>query len=338
MDKKKLIKKFNGLIESRCNLNLNQQKLVLAVVSKINREDEDFKEYRLSISEFKSLMGLKGAGGYTEIRKEAREIKRKDLVINLGDDGELITSWFSDIEIRYKGEVGFYISAKLKPFLLQLKSNFTAYQLKNILKLNSKYSIRLFELLKQYEGIGCRRFELGELKKMLYVKPQKYTRFNNFKARILESSITDINANTDIRIDYTLHKTGRIFTAVEFCISKQDQKELFSPTENTPPTSITDLIPQESRNSCQKLCQQIFTKDGTDGLKFYIGKCNSRKQMPNGSYSGYLKTVFELDLYADIKEARKGKIVAEKAQHEAEKKLWKLRKNRRCKSRSSKQC
>ncbi len=57
----------------------------------------------------------------------------------------------------------------MKPFLLSLKSHFTAYDARNILKLPSTYSIRIYELLKQYERIGQRRFDLQELKEIIGV-------------------------------------------------------------------------------------------------------------------------------------------------------------------------
>jgi hypothetical protein len=316
MNQKKLVKKANKLIESRCNLTLNQQKLILAVVSMIDREDEDFKEYRLSISEFKKLMGLKSTGGYTEIRNEARAIKRKDLVIPLDDEGELITSWFSDVEIRYKGEIGFFVSAKLKPYLIQLKKSFTAYQLKNILKLSSKYSIRIYELTKQFENIGCRRFDLDELKRLLFIDSDKYTRYGDFRKRILAPSIQDINAHTDIFIECSTHKTGKAVTAVEFCIHKQTkQEESCKPEDAGPHASIIALIPEEHRKSCRDLCQQIFIQDGAEGLKFYIEKTNNRKQVKNGSYSGYLRTLFDAGVYQDMREVLKAQ---EKAKFEAE--------------------
>ncbi|MBF0233118.1 MAG: replication initiation protein [Desulfamplus sp.] len=313
MHKKQLVKKANSLVESRCNLTLTQQKLVLAVISQIERDDEDFKEYSLSVSEFTRLMDIKSNKYYAEIRQSAEAIVTKKLLIYRGEKKELITTWFSSIDIDYEGEVKFMFDSKLKPYLLQLKSHFTAYQLKNILQLKSKYSIRLYELLKQYQNIGNRKFGIQELRDFLYVEEGKYTRFSDFKKRILETPKDDINAHTDIKISCTTKKTGRRVTSIEFTIERQSpQKEFFQTEENKPPQVIIDLIPQEHRKSCEKLCQQIFTKDGTDGLKFYIGKCNARKQTPNGSYSGYLKTIFDLDLYADVKESLEAQATAEK--------------------------
>ena len=310
MNKNKLVKKDNALVESRCDLTLNQQKLVLAVVSMINRNDEDFKEYFISVKEFMGLMNLKGESLYSELRRSAKELKSKVLIIPREGKKELFTSWFSDIEMDYEGRVGFSFSKKLKPYLLQLKQQFTAYQLKNILMLKSKYSVRIYELLKQYQNIECRRFDLMEFRELLFIEPEKYQKFGNFKARILVPSVKDINTHTDIHIDYTLHKTGRTVTAVEFCIEKQSS-DPSAPQKKSPPLAIINLIPEEHRKPCRDICQRIFDQDGTDGLKFYIEKANGRKKAKNSSYGGYLKSIFNLDVYGDMREALEAQAKAE---------------------------
>ena len=60
----------------------------------------------------------------------------------------------------------------------------TLYRLKNITNLNSEYSLKFYEGLKQYEKIGVRIYELKELKKFLGVE-KLYDRFYDFKRRIL---------------------------------------------------------------------------------------------------------------------------------------------------------
>lgn len=44
----------------------------------------------------------------------------------------------------------------LIPYIIDLKKEFTRYQIENILKLNSSYAVRVYEPLKQYERIGGR--------------------------------------------------------------------------------------------------------------------------------------------------------------------------------------
>jgi plasmid replication initiation protein len=83
-------------------------------------------------------------------------------------DGDLQITWVSSVKYYdNEGVVHIAFDPALKPYLLQLKSRFKPYQLRNVISLNSFYSIRIYELLKQYENIGNRTFEINELREML---------------------------------------------------------------------------------------------------------------------------------------------------------------------------
>ena len=117
----------------------------------------------------------------------------------------------------------------MKPFLLSLKSHFTTYDARNILKLPSTYSIRIYELLKQYERIGKRRFDLRELKEIIGVieeidtKGKKtyedvYPLYGNFRQRVLLKAQEDLEKYTDIRFEFKPLKKGRTIKEVLFTI------------------------------------------------------------------------------------------------------------------------
>ena len=301
MNKKQVVKKDNALIESRCNLTLNQQKLVLTVIAQIKREDDDFKKYFISIRDFKELMDLKSTAIYSKIKQAAKDLRAKPLEIPLSENKILYTGWFSSILVDNEGEVGFRFDPDLKPYLLQLQSRFTTYQLKNILFLKSKYSIRVYELLKQYENLKHRRFELSELRELLFVKPTIYPVFSSFKKRVLEPAEKDINKNTDISISYSTVKTGRKVTGIMFSIVSQGPgtKKIKSI-----PSKVLNMVPEAEREACMKLVQEVYEKYGEDGLIFCLEKCNSKKESANTNYSGYLNTVVDLDLWSVEKAKR----------------------------------
>ncbi|RUM58731.1 MAG: hypothetical protein DSY59_00860 [Persephonella sp.] len=50
-------------------------------------------------------------------------------------------------------KVIYQFTPAISKFLFELKSKFLTYHLKNIMPMSSKYAIRLYELLKQYENI-----------------------------------------------------------------------------------------------------------------------------------------------------------------------------------------
>jgi plasmid replication initiation protein len=139
-------------------------------------------------------------------------------------DGWLLCSWFSSIQ--YQGSTGtlsVQFDPKLKPYLLQLREQFTAYSLSSVLPMRSAYAIRLYELLKQYEGIGHRVIDVRELRSLLKI-PDSYT-WKDIRRQVIESGIQDIDTHSDIVVEYEPIKTGRAYTAVSFKISPRTAKE-----------------------------------------------------------------------------------------------------------------
>ena len=106
------------------------------------------------------------------------------------------------------------------PFITRLdKTEFTQYRLEKIGKLSSVYAVRLYELLVQYLSLGKREIEIFWLRGMLQVD---YPRIETLKTRVIDVSVKQINAYTDITTSYTQRKTGRTVTHLTF---KIDAKE-----------------------------------------------------------------------------------------------------------------
>jgi plasmid replication initiation protein len=117
------------------------------------------------------------------------------------------------------------VEQEMKPFLLQLSKNFTAYDLRNVTKL-SVYSIRLYELLKQYEMIGVRALGVDEIKSMFQVEEQ-YKLFSDFYRWIVKPSEAEINKHTDLLIlDVEKLKEGRKIVALRFKFRAKTDEEL----------------------------------------------------------------------------------------------------------------
>lgn len=215
-----LVVKSNELVQARYDLSLNEQKIILYAVSKLDREKEDFNILSLDIRDFFKLLGTTKER-YTEVREIVRELRKKEVIINT-DKGEIITGWLSSMEyVKNKGIIELEFSKKLIPYLLQLKKKFTRYQLKNILYLSNKHSIRIYELLKQYENIGNRTFTVDELKKILMLEGQ-YNRFSNFESRVLKPTMKEINDYTDLKVSYEKIKKGKAIHSIKYKIELKE--------------------------------------------------------------------------------------------------------------------
>lgn len=220
--------KANELIQkSRFSLSLQQQKIVLYLISQIMPADEEFKLYDFSISEFCKVCGIDYYSGknYADLKAAIKDIADKSLWIKLPTGKETLIRWIEKPYIDEKsGVIEIKLDEDMKPFLLQLKENFTQYELLWTLKFKSKYTIRLYELVKSihYHDVNEYRrvFTLDELRRILGA--ETYKTYQAFKERVLEPAINEINAFSDKNVDYRTEKTGRSVSRIMLIVSSKD--------------------------------------------------------------------------------------------------------------------
>lgn len=227
----KQVVKANDLIQkSRFNLSLQQQKIVLYLISQITPFDEDFKLYEFSITEFCKICGIDitSGGNYADLKTSIKEIADKSVWITLANGKETLLRWIEKPYIEQKsGLVQIKLDNDMKPFLLQLKQNFTSYELIWTLHFKSKYTIRLYELIKSIHFHDLeeytREFSLAELRRLL--DADKYDRWIHFKQRVLEPSIEEINSYSDKNVEYEPLKKGKAVERIRFKITSKDSLE-----------------------------------------------------------------------------------------------------------------
>ncbi|WP_338657192.1 replication initiation protein (plasmid) [Sporosarcina psychrophila] len=218
------VTKHNELIQSTYKLSLQQQRILLIIASRIQPKDENFKLYQFNTKDIIDILGLSSSAGsyYTQIKSIVNDLQTKTLTIKT-EDRETNFTWV--ITSDYFPKQGFFqveLHPKLKPYFLELKDKFTQYRLENVLRLSSSYSIRMYELLKQYESIRTRRFGVDELKELLAIEPEKYKQYGHFKSKILLHSQEQIEKHTDLRFEFKEIKTGRKITKIEFFIKSKN--------------------------------------------------------------------------------------------------------------------
>jgi len=221
--KSERIIKSNYLVESNYKISLVELKLLSKLTSKINKNDEDFKSYTFNVKELVSEFNL-GKNNYKEIDIASEKLLSRTLTIEKDENTTLKINFLSSCEYkRHEALIELSFDPKLKPYLLQLKTFFTSYHLKNIISLKSAYSIRIYELLKQYETIWERVFKLKDLKKVLWIKEDMY-QYSMFKKRILINAQNELLKNSDICFQFEELKEWRKVTAIKFIIFN-DRKE-----------------------------------------------------------------------------------------------------------------
>lgn len=229
----------NNLVEARYALTLQEKRLILWLISRIKPEEEDFKVHALSVQEFMNLMGLSGKANYKELQKITLGLMRKVLVIKHPEERTLTqVNWINYAHYEEgSGRVGLAFSEKMKPFLLHLKSQFTAINITDLMKFSSIHAIRVYELLKQYESIGERTLSLEEIRECCGVK-ERLKKYNHLETKLLLISQREINEKSDIHFEYERIKQSRKIVAIRFKITKNKSYEL----RNNPGSNTRDSI------------------------------------------------------------------------------------------------
>ncbi len=212
-DKKEeyMVVKHNSLINARSDLiyTSNQLKLICHLIAHIKPTDTNFETKEVSLRE----LGFVGKDSYNYTRFKEEFLQLLTMPFQLpGTKGW--TNWFSYLEYT-EGYIKYAFDERLKSFLLNLKDNFTSYQLKNVLLLQSAYNIKLYELLAQYKIIGHRKISLENLRYCLNI-PISYQ--NKDVIRLIENLQLELSEKTDINFSFEIIKNGKKFEAINFII------------------------------------------------------------------------------------------------------------------------
>ena len=110
------------------------------------------------------------------------------------------------------------------PLITNLERHFTSYQLEQVKDLTSIYAIRLYELLISWKQKKKVELSLVDLRLKLGIEPNEYKAMNNFKAKVLDLAVSQINEHTDITVKYEQVKQGRTITGFKFSFKQKPSK------------------------------------------------------------------------------------------------------------------
>ena len=220
-----IVSKSNTLIQnSRFNLSVQEQKAIAYILSLI-KPNTEIIEYEFSIIHFLNVLGLTHSGkNYKDMKKVLKGLVSNVIWITLPNGTETTINWLSKVYLtKQSGTCKIILDADMLPYLLNLREKFLSYHLYNILCLSSKYSIRLYEILKSYLYIKTKIFKVDELKELLMLgsSSKSYSEFKTFNRNIIKKSINEINELTDLYVTYNTIKIGHFVSAINFTIKEK---------------------------------------------------------------------------------------------------------------------
>jgi plasmid replication initiation protein len=267
METNSIIVKANRLILSSYNLNLNEQRIIEILASTIQAEDKEFCNYEFKISDFIEKLEIKGQKNYTELPKIIDGLMKKTFKIKTGNKIEAF-SWLAYYTYTIgSGIITLSFHPALKPYLLDLKKDFTKYSRDNILALRGKYAMRLYQILKSYQFRKEIKIEVEDLRDALELKDE-YVNFAAFRSRVLEPAKSEINAKTDILFSYKEVTRGKKVVTLKLNIkSKKEIKETAITSTYENEKTLNEIIKIMENRVDIKSAQKIYEVFGKDLLK-----------------------------------------------------------------------
>ncbi len=210
-----LIVQGNKLVNARYKLGVQESRLLYATMSLIKPEDEDFKKYKISVSDLSNYLGLVGGNIYTSLRKVTHSLISKSIVIE-GEEGwkEFPLLTFAEYE-KSDNSITLQFHPEMKPFLLQQKQNFTQAKLQNLIKYGSSYTSRIYLFLREYLGFKRRDVLVDDLKNKLELDNYEY---NDLKRRVLLPAQSEMECYSDIRFELIEYKQNKRMHKITFLI------------------------------------------------------------------------------------------------------------------------
>lgn len=224
------VTKANALIKASYRFSLTEMQITLYGLSLVDPFKNDFPiEYVINVKKFAEKFNRDHKNIYFDLKQAViNKFWERDIRYELENGTIRKDRWLIRCEYNdKKGILSITFNPLLKPYLHQIANNFTVYVVDNISNFKSIYSIRLYEFFimeinksrnNQYDF----NLSINEIKYRLQLE-YKYPRYCDFKTRILNKAKSEINAHSDLIIDFEeIKKKGRMVESIKFVVKRKD--------------------------------------------------------------------------------------------------------------------
>ena len=203
--------KHNSLvnIKGKYQYSVNQLKLICHLIANIKPTDTNLEMKQIAIKD----LGFIGEENYHYTYFKEEFVRLLEMPFQIPGTKKWV-NWFSCLEYD-TGVLNYSFDERLKPFLLNLKENFTSYHLSNVMNLKSNYAILTFELLAQARNQGYRNITIKEYRELLKI-PDSY--LNADILRLLKKVQKEIRDRTNLQFDFTMKKMAKAFHSINFVV------------------------------------------------------------------------------------------------------------------------
>lgn len=223
------IYKSNALVEAQYRLSVAEQRIMLACISQVRRDQPitDNELYSVSAAEIAAMSDTSTKQAYRELEKAALRLKRREVRLIEEPNGQgrkrkvMLTGWVQTIiYVEEEGRVELRFTKDMLPYLTQLSTQFTKYALADVSQMTSAHAIRLYELLCQWRTEGKKEWPIEWLREAFQLG-DKYPAIKDFKRWVIEPAAEQINELSPMWVKWSQRKTGRRVSHLAFTFGEK---------------------------------------------------------------------------------------------------------------------
>lgn len=225
-----LVVKSNRLNEALQSLTLPELRIIqLGIVDAretgtgLNTD----KPLRIDGKRYAEVFGTTLQNGYM-LMKQAEDTLFNRRFSFTNKDGNVVKSrWVQQIEyLDNQGGINICFTIAVVEAITRIdgfEEFFTQYFLEQTASLTRVYSVRLYELLVQWKKAGkTRLFEIETFRAQMGIEEHEYKVLADFKKRVLDVAIKEINDKTDLMVAYQQEKKGRTVIGFKFSVKAKN--------------------------------------------------------------------------------------------------------------------
>src|SRR3990167_9581959 len=226
-EEKKELKKHAATIHCSNSLSLLQRKITNALLYHAYQELMHKSEHEITVKQLCRLIGYQG-NNHAVIKEALKGLISTVIEWNLIDDVTGVENWTASsiiASVSLQGPLCYYAYSPRMKQLLHSPSMFGKIDLVIQSRFRSSYGLALYENCTRYRGLPHTRWlEMSLFKKLMGVPEGKYDIFRDFKRRVLDKSVDEVNTYSDLIITPEFIREGRKVVRVRFRIKERSKK------------------------------------------------------------------------------------------------------------------
>jgi plasmid replication initiation protein len=221
----------NQLIESCYTMTLNEKRLLLLGISKIDprqlpKRNDPFV-FSVTADEWAAYYPDQD-NPYRALKRASKALRGRFVRLHPRTGITEEINWIDSIRYHEKqGRVDVRFSWSIQLRLAGMLEQFTKVDLLAVSKLNSLHSVRLYELVAQFRSTGFRVISVEDFRFAMDCE-KSYPLIKDLKRWVLLPAINEINTKSDICVGFDELKKGRRITAFRFSVAKVNQIDMFT--------------------------------------------------------------------------------------------------------------